>query len=243
MLRFNFLTTGTLIALFCCFAAALENSPQTIALSSILEALEKAQAHVRPQGSYQVIREYRLFGENDSSASSEVVAEVDFRPPASKDYRIQKFSGSKRGEQLVRRILEHEVEAASNSNQGRMALNRDNYDFNYNGEAILNGRPCYVLVLRPKRRETDLVSGEAWIDKHSFLVRQVEGELAKAPSWWLKRVRVKLTFADVSGTWLQTRMEAVADVRVVGSHTLTSRVLDYRRAAEVASASSAHHRW
>jgi hypothetical protein len=76
-----------------------------------------------------------------------------------------------------------------------------------------------------------------WLDKHSFFVRQIEGEAAKTPSWWLKKVRVKLVFADLQGTWLQISMEAVADVRIVGPHTLTSRILDYRAADVVASTS------
>jgi hypothetical protein len=100
---------------------------------------------------------------------------------------------------------------------------------------VLDGQPCYLLGLKPKRKEKDLISGEAWVDKHSLLVRNIEGEIAKTPSWWLKRVRVKLAFADVEGTWLQTSMEAVADVRILGPHTLTSRILDYRGTDVVAS--------
>ena len=233
-------TIGTLIVLLCSFAVAQESRRGTIGLNSILDALEKTQAEVNPGASYQVIREYQLFGADDAKVKSDVVAEIDFRPPASKDYRIQKASGNNRGEEVVRRLLEHEVEAASGSKKFRTALNRDNYDFSYKGEAILDGQPCYVLELKPRRKETELVSGEAWIDEHAFLVRQIEGEVAKTPSWWLKKVHVKLTFADVSGTWLQTHMEAVADVRVVGSHTLTSRLLDYRGAPVLASGSSGH---
>jgi hypothetical protein len=37
-----------------------------------------------------------------------------------------------------------------------------------------------------------------------------------------------MSFGDFSGVWLQTSMEAVADVRLLGFHTLTSRILDYR---------------
>ena len=148
---------------------------------------------------------------------------------------IEKSSGSARGRQVVRRVLDHEVEATSNVNRARSAVNRDNYDFNYIGEAILDGQPCYLLGVEPSRKEKDLISGNVWVDKHSFLVRQIEGELAKTPSWWLRKVRVKLTFAELNGTWLQTSMEAVADVRMVGPQTLTSRILDYRGADEVAS--------
>jgi hypothetical protein len=72
-------------------------------------------------------------------------------------------------------------------------------------------------------------------------VRRIEGEISKTPSWWLKKVRVKLSFGDYQGTWLQSSMEAVADVRIVGLHTLTSQILDYRGTDEVASAQSQTH--
>jgi hypothetical protein len=232
----RWLMMGASIGLFCCLGVAQETIHLgTMSLSSIIEALEKTQAGVRPQISYQVIREYRLFGAHDSSADSDVVAEIDFSPPTSKNYRIQKSTGTNRGQQVVRRVLDNEVEATSNGNPARTALHRDNYDFNYIGEVSLDGQPCYLLGLKPRRKEKNLISGEAWIDKHSFLVRQIEGEVAKTPSWWLRKVRVKLTFADRDGTWLQASMVAVADVRIIGPHTLTSHILDYRSADEVAS--------
>ena len=229
----RWLTTGASIAVACCFVGA--QGPKrsgTMPLNSIVDALEKTQG---AEFSYQVIREYRLFGANNSKADSDVVAEVNFRLPASPGYRIQKASGSNRGLQVVRGVLDHEVEATSSGNQARIALTRKNYDFTYIGETVLDGQPCYRLGLKPKRKEKELISGEAWIDEYSFFVRQVEGEVAKIPSWWLKSVRVKLAFAEIEGTWLQTSMEAVADVRIVGPHTLTSRILDFHGEAEVAS--------
>jgi hypothetical protein len=229
------LAVGGSIALLCCYGVGQQVRPsQTLPLTAILEGMEQAQAGLSPQVSYQMIREYRLSSANDSKANSDVVAEVDFRPPASKKYRIQKSSGSDRGQQIVKRVLDHEVESGAKGTQSRAALNRKNYDFTYLGEALLAGRPCYRLALKPRRNEKDLIAGEAWVDKQSFLVHQVEGDLAKTPSLWLKKVHVKLQFADFDGTWLQTSMEAIADVRIVGPHTLTSRVLDYRGADEVA---------
>ena len=229
------LTFGASIALFCGVGVAQESRSGTMSLTAIVEAVERTRAASRPQVSYQVIREYRLLGSSNSSANSEVVAEVDFRPPASKAYRIRRWTGSNRGPQVVRRVLEHEVEAASNSSQARAALSRDNYDFTDLGETILEGRSCYLLGLKPRRKETDLIAGQVWVDKHTFVTRQIEGEVAKTPSWWLKKIHVKLTFAEVDGTWLQTGMEAVADVRMMGSQTLKSQILDFRGADEVAS--------
>ena len=227
---------ATLIALLCSIAMAQESFPSaSMSLDTIVQSIQKAQAAARPQSSYLVVREYRLFGTKDSKADSEVVAEVSFRPPASKGYRIQRSSGSNRGKQLVRNILDHEVQAASKNSKASIAISSDNYIFNYLGEATLDGQPCYVLGLKPKRKEKDLIAGQAWIDKQSFLVRQIEGDVEKTPSWWLKKVHVKLVFADLDGIWVQISMEANADVRIVGAHTLMSRILDYRRADEVAA--------
>ena len=90
------------------------------------------------------------------------------------------------------------------------------------------------LGLKPKRKETSLISGQVWVDPRSFTVRRIEGEVAKTPSWWLKKIYVKITFADLGGIWLPTKMEAAADVRVFGPHILTSHVLDCRSTSEVA---------
>jgi hypothetical protein len=234
--RKRWLINGALVGLLCSFGVAQENAPSgTMPLDAIIQAIQKAQAAARPQASYQIIREYRLFGAKDSKADSEVVAEVNFRPPASKGYTIQRSSGSNRGPQVVRRILDHEVEVTPKANKGSSAINSDNYSFNYLGEVTLDGQPCYLLGLKPKRTGNDLISGQIWVDKHSFLVRQIQGEVEKTPSWWLKTVRIKLVFTDLDGIWVQKSMEATADVRVVGTHTLTSRILDYRREAEVAA--------
>ena len=224
-----------LTALFAGFAVAQQSTGTgTLPLNAIIDAMQKTQSEARSQAAYQVIREYRIFGASSSDANSEVVAEVNFRPPSNKNYQIQTSTGNNRGQQVVRKVLDHEVES-STSNQSRSALTRDNYDFTYLGEAVLDGQQCYLLGLKPKRKEKELISGQAWVDQHSFFVRHIEGEVAKTPSWWLRRVRVKLTFADFDGSWLQTSMEAVADVRMLGAHTLTSRLVDYRGADVVAS--------
>jgi len=187
-------------------------------LTSLIPAMEEAQSKI--QLPRHVTREYRL------GTDSEVVATVDFTPPGK--YGIQKHSGSNRAEQVVRRILEHEIEIALSTQKSQStAVTTENYDFRYIGEGVLNGRPCHLLQMRPKRQQTELVSGRAWIDQQSSLISRIEGELAKSPSWWVKRVHVDLRFTSSGQSWLQTSMEAVAEVRCIGPQKLTSRVLDY----------------
>jgi hypothetical protein len=198
-------------------------------IASIVVQMERAQMDSRPGVSYQVVREYRLFSEKSATPSSEVVAEVDYLPPDRKTYEIQKHTGSSRGQDVVRRILQHESQmVAGGKSWSGAVIDGNNYDFSYLGEANRDGNSCYLLGLDPKRKETELIRGKAWVDKRSFLIRHIEGQMAKNPSWMLKRVDVKIDFADVGGAWLQTGMEAVADVRFIGNQTLRSQTVDAR---------------
>src|SRR5437763_1468103 len=113
----QWLASGALLAMLCCSGFAQvpaqgSGHAKPMPLHEIIESMERAQQGARPVA-YQVIREYRLFGAKDSKANSEVIAEVNFRPPVRGDYRIQQSSGSDRGLQVVRRLLDHEAERAS----------------------------------------------------------------------------------------------------------------------------------
>ena len=219
-----------LVALVPSVLVCAQELPQpntTPPLTSIVERMQAAQSGSKPAVPYQVVRDYQLFGEKGSAPSSEVWAQVDYLPPNNKTYFIQKRVGSSRGEDVVRRILQRESELVAAS-QSASAINSNNYFFAYLGEATLDGNACYLLSLNPKRKEVELVRGKVWIDQRSFRIRHIEGQMARSPSWLLKKVDLKLDFADVEGAWLQTGMEAAAEVRFIGSQVLKSQTVDAR---------------
>lgn len=220
MLLFALLLASTIVA---GQKSNSNNAPDR--LTFILQSMERAQADV--QLPRRVTREYH-FGSPEKT-DSEVVAEIDFTPPGK--YSIRSHAGSSRAEQVVKRILEHEIEIALSAEKSQStAVTRDNYDFRYLGTAVLVGHRCYLLQMNPKRDQPELISGRAWIDQQSFLIRRMEGQLAKSPSWWIKKANVDLAFLSTADTWLQISMTAVVDVRVLGAQKLTSRMLDYETA-------------
>src|SRR5205823_6543913 len=160
---------------------------------------------------YSIIRDYKLFTQGAEQPQSDVVAQVSFVPPNRKTFTIQKVTGASRGEKVVRRILEHEVKATQEGKNSAL-LDRENYKFAYLGLSTIDGHACYVFRVEPKQRREDLVAGRVWIDAEKQLPRLIDADLAKNPSWWLKRVHLTLSFDDVGGMWLQTGTRAVADV-------------------------------
>jgi len=93
--------------------------------------------------------------------------------------------------------------------------------------------------LLPRRKDKNLLRGNIWVDANTYLLRRTEGQPAKAPSWWVRDVRIALRYGDVGGMWLQTASEATAHVRILGPCTMVSRDVKYKITELVADASSA----
>jgi len=198
-------------------------------LQIIIQKIATAKDANRQQLPYESIRDYRFFSADASLANAEVMARVTFMPPNVKTYSIETQTGSNRGAEVVRRILDKEASMTAQDPDGSLrAISPENYNFVYVGEDQLNGRPCFKLKITPKKKDINLVDGEVWVDKDSYLIPRIAGEMSKTPSWWLKRVHLILDFGSLGGSWQQTGAQATADVRLLGRRTLVSKVVEYR---------------
>ena len=219
----------------CCAATPLLSWCQAheLKLDEIIHRMSVVQAAERDNGvAYSITREYQLSPEGATHPASDVIAEINFVPPAAKDYSIVKSEGSDRGRGIVRKILDHETQMAGHSEDH--AVTTRNYDFALLGRETVNGRDCYVLQLSPKREAVELIRGKAWVDAGDFTIRRMEGSPAKSPSMWIRNLTITIDYDKVSGILVATSTKAVADLRFVGTHVLTSRELDLQTASESA---------
>ncbi|HET7184314.1 MAG TPA: outer membrane lipoprotein-sorting protein [Terriglobales bacterium] len=236
---------GYLIFLIAALAAAQAPQPPQVPaqftqqeprpeLQTIVQRMEQAARENREKyRAYVITREYRMYGGGEQKPGSTVVADISFVPPKTQEFKITETQGSARGENVVRHILENEQRAAE-TGQAPGAVTRENYEFTLQGEQRVDEHDCFVLGLTPKHKEKNLIVGRAWVDKNTYLVRRVQGEMAKMPSWWIKSVEVTLDFGDVSGMWMKTHTTANADVRVFGPHTLQENAIRVRTGSTVA---------
>lgn len=199
-------------------------------LNTIVNRMQTAMAGRNHDLAYSVTREYTLSPQN-AAKSSRVVAQVNTLPSGKKDYAITEGGGQ--AENVVRKVLDHETEISASHNN--VDINATNYQFSYLGTDVIDGHRCYVLGLKPHHEAKEFLSGKAWVDADSYLIRQVSGSPTKSPSWWVKDVQVTLHYREVQGVWLQDSGEAIAQVRIVGPHTLTSRALNVSTATDFAS--------
>jgi hypothetical protein len=203
-------------------------------LQNIVQRIEAAQEANRQQLPYETIRTYRFFA-GASQVNAEVMARVVFMPPNVKTYSIEKQTGSSRGAEVVRRILDKESSMTAQDPDGSLrAISPENYNFAYLGDDELNDRPCFKLKITPKHKDINLIEGEVWVDQESYLIPRIAGEMSKTPSWWLKKVYLTLDFGSLGGAWQQTGAQATADVRLLGRRSLVSKVVEYRSGELVA---------
>jgi len=157
-------------------------------------------------------------------ASMQVVTTYD---RGHKTFSIISESGSKLLlDHVLHKLLTSEQEADATRSQ--TALTPDNYDFSLVGSESKDGRNCYVLEVRPKRKNKYLYSGKIWVDAKDFAVIHVEAHPAVNPSFWISGTDIEHRYGKVGDFWLPQSNRSVTKVRIGGQAVLTINYGDYK---------------
>ncbi len=214
-------------------AAAAENIPASssgcISLEQLLSRMEAgSRQRERMLAGYTAMRTYRAANGDDSDCKAEMQVKVAYRNPSTKDFAILSEEGS--GfirDKVFKKAMETEKEAQHPESKQRAALSTDNYYFGLIGEENLGGRHCYVVEIRPKRKDKFLVRGHAWVDSVDFAVVRIEGELVKPPSFLIRKVNIVRDYAKVGDFWLPQKDVSTSQLLLLGKSTMTVQYYDY----------------
>ena len=77
-------------------------------------------------------------------------------------------------------LLQEEVETSKLLAQEGSLLTTHNYSFRLTGQDMVAGRRCYLLEVKPLRKDKHLIRGRAWVDMGEFGVVHIEGTLPTA---------------------------------------------------------------
>jgi MucB/RseB N-terminal domain len=185
--------------------------------------LRRSQALHSYRGSRTYRVEYQGF---PRTAKAEMVVDVTYRAPGTKEFTIRSSAGSQLIiDRVFKKLLQAEVDALSADAQQRTALSSDNYDFTMAGHESTASRSMYVLRVEPKTKSRFLFRGRVWVDGIDFAVVRVEAEPAKSPSFWTKISQIEQSYMKVSDFWLPERNHSVSSIRFGGRAELT---IDYQ---------------
>ena len=176
--------------------------------------------------SYQGTRTYRVeYRGFPGTRGAEMVVNVKYRSPQTKEFTVQSRSGSDLiFDKVFKKLLEAEKEALDAKTQRQSALSEDNYRFTLLGyEEGLSGAR-YVLKVEPRTKDKFLYHGRIWVDAEDFAVVRLEAEPAKNPSFWTTKAEIVQVYMKVGDFWLPSHNHSVTTIRLGGNAELT---IDY----------------
>jgi hypothetical protein len=199
-------------------------------LSQLLDKLvkknvERSDALQKYQGRRFYSLDYTGF---PSSLHAEMVVDMIYDAPATKQFKIISQSGSQWViDRILKRLLDAELESMSEENRARVALNSSNYDFSGLEHQATPDNCSYVVAVKPKNPSKLLYRGRIWVDGKDFAVCRIEVEPAKNPSFWIKKTEIHHSYLKIGDFWLPSENQSVSAVRGGGRAVLTIKYQDY----------------
>jgi hypothetical protein len=191
----------------------------------VLMNLHRAQALQSFHGSRTYRVDYRGFPGN---RSADMVVNVKYLSPQTKEFAIQSTTGSKLIiEKVFKKLLEAEKEALDAEMQQRSALTEDNYLFTLIGYQSTPAGSLYELRVEPRTKDKFLYRGRIWVDAEDFAVMRLEAEPAKNPSFWTKKAEIVQVYKKVGDFWLPASNRSLSTIRLGGHAELTIDYQDY----------------
>jgi hypothetical protein len=116
-------------------------------------------------------------------------------------------------EHVFEKILQAETELAEND---QADIIPKNYDFVFAGREDCQGRPCWRLNIKPKRKDRYLLDGDIWVDTADYAISRVHGVPSKHVSIWVSRAEIDRRLCRIDGAWLTDRIESSSNIRLAG---------------------------
>jgi hypothetical protein len=200
--------------------------PAAVVVEKLMETGRRRSSQLR---GFRATRLYHLqyhglFGNRE--ATMKVIA--TFTAPEKWDFSVVSQTGSKMLQnRVLLKLLDSEREAYRNGSQ--IEISPANYLFESLGlESHADDDPYYVLHVQPRQETKFLYRGKIWVDAKDFALAHMEGEPARAPSFWVKDTRIDSTWKKVGGFWFIMHSHSLSRIRMGGTATLTIDYADYQ---------------
>jgi hypothetical protein len=180
--------------------------------------------------SYRSKRHYNISYEGFlGTRKAELWVDTSYTAPDHKDFNIISQSGSKfLIDHVILKLLDGEKDYLKEGVRQRSELTPENYAFSLAGIERTPQGDVYVLEVEPRRKDKYLYRGKIWVDAHDYAVTKIEGEPAKALSFWLNHSQLQNRYAKIENFWLPIHNESVSQVRWGGKAVMEIDYSDYQ---------------
>ncbi len=206
-----------------------------LALATYERRLEQQPMELAGYSATQVVDAYLL----DTHQKGEWELERRYVAPKTLEFKPGKFQGDGFIKtNVIARLLKSEVEHIQNDDPAATALTPANYKVKYQGLDTVGGEPVHVFEIKPHQKRPGLIKGRIYLDVHTGALRRVSGELAKSPSFFIKKLEFVQDYADFGGFTLPVLVTSDVKTRIVGRAHVEISTRAYTPVAAVQNASA-----
>lgn len=157
-----------------------------------------------------------------------VLITADARTGA-KQYEVLSMQAEGLQKKVFMKVLEAEMEdSRREKSDGDTSVTAANYDFEFGGTKVVNGKELVVVQLKPKRSSKFLIEGTAWIDPKENAIVRVEGKTARSVSFWIGKPHITQSFRKVDDVWVSATNKSVSNVKLLGRTEMTVDFDEYK---------------
>ena len=179
--------------------------------------------------SYQAKEHYAVYRNGSQDSTADVTVQVT-ESPSGKTYTTISKSGSSffRGA-VIDKLLANESEMSKPSNLEGVLLTSANYEMQpESGKASMNGRDCFIVDVKARRKDSHLLNGKLWVDAETAAIVHAEGKPAASASIFSGDVTISRDYVLIDGLAMATRAEAHSHNFLLGDTVLKIDYSDYQ---------------
>ena len=207
--------------------ASAPTADEVIANMNARDTLREAAS-----GGYTGSREY-LLDNHLFQKSAQMVVRVTCDETGTKHFEVISEDGWKSAnKRVLRQMLATESDSSRPDTRPRNRITSDNYSFRMIDTETHDDRTAYVIEVSPKREEKSLFRGRIWVDAEDYALARAEGEPAKNPSFWTRKVQFVQQYYKAGEYWFPMETTSVTEARMFGSTEVSIRYFDYKPALE-----------
>jgi hypothetical protein len=203
-----------------------QQQPDEAAVIRLIDAaVQKRFEHVL---GFTDIEHYAVFrGKDETHPAAEMTVKTTYKKGVGKSYEVQSQSGSAIVQRFgLRPLLDNEKIVNLPGNVERSWFNSANYQMKLRpgGVVQLDGRDCYVLDVKAKRKAPNMINGQLWVDAKDGSIVKLDGIATKSPSAFAGTTHLMRQYVELEGYPMGTHARAESNSALIGR---TVVVIDY----------------
>jgi len=226
-MRVHLILPSMLLLATTCLRVLQAEQPTPTADEVVATMLSRDSVRELASGGYTGDREYVL-NNHKLQKRAQMLVRVTCDQTGTKHFEVTSEEGWKAAnKRVLRQMLASESESSRPDTRPRNRITSDNYTFRMIETSVLEGRTAYVIEAIPNREDKSLFRGQIWVDTEDYALARVEGEPAKNPSFWTRKVHFVQQYHKAGAFWFPMQTASVTDAHIFGTTDVNIRYFDY----------------